>query len=604
MFFLKNIIGGLSRIRKDQIETLSDLQKLLYKPTQAKFKTSSPYAPINSQITGHLEKDNLFLVKMTNKQKLHRMIGLEEKLNELTQTLREEFEKIKDGQSPQNPNELKNKINRIRETLQKIMNQLARQTQPMPDEFLNPSAFKRLNIEKFSASLEKIQDMINRGQFEEAMEELKQMTEDLQLLANQLNRADSEMDNFLDPEVMEVLDNAIKKVDQLKNRQQKLVKETTQMNQELEKQQSKQFEKKMDEFFADLLHDVDAIRKLFKGDQKFLKEHATMQQLQKYIDKEAKINQKIMELSQATVGSAQSEKMDQNFHKLNEARRNQTKINQEKDSLRANEFQRLKETIPQLLKKYDSLKELAELQELKEFANNFKQAYPDVLRWQNNLHTTPNLREDLSERIDKDMRQITKSNNEISKKIGSMMRSIRKSYDASITQEQKNELNQIAKQEYQVREETEDLSQQFDEMNNKNPMIPPQLSRRMGQTGRHMERAEKYLQEQNIRESIESENHALEGLNDTLDLLNQVKNSNGKLRRAQRQTPRNLGTGSSPDSRRGGSERMQKERVILPSEDQYQAPREFREEILNAMKKQTPKDYQRMVMEYYKNLVK
>ena len=87
-------------------------------------------------------------------------------------------------------------------------------------------------------------------------------------------------------------------------------------------------------------------------------------------------------------------------------------------------------------------------------------------------------------------------------------------------------------------------------------------------------------------------------------MLNQMENPNGKARKAQRQTPKKLGTGSSLDSRRGGSQRMQKERILLPSEDQYQAPKEFREEILNAMKKQTPKDYQRMVVEYYKNLVK
>ena len=49
---------------------------------------------------------------------------------------------------------------------------------------------------------------------------------------------------------------------------------------------------------------------------------------------------------------------------------------------------------------------------------------------------------------------------------------------------------------------------------------------------------------------------------------------------------------------------MKKERVLLPDETQYKAPKEFREEILNAMKKQTPKDYERMVMEYYKDLVK
>ena len=63
-------------------------------------------------------------------------MGLEEELNELTQTLREEFEKIKDGKSPQNSTELKSKINKIRKTLQNIMDQLSLQTQSMPAEIL------------------------------------------------------------------------------------------------------------------------------------------------------------------------------------------------------------------------------------------------------------------------------------------------------------------------------------------------------------------------------------------------------------------------------------------------------------------------------------
>ena len=48
---------------------------------------------------------------------------------------------------------------------------------------------------------------------------------------------------------------------------------------------------------------------------------------------------------------------------------------------------------------------------------------------------------------------------------------------------------------------------------------------------------------------------------------------------------------------------MQKERVLLPSEDQYKVPRAFREEILDAMQKHTPKSYERLVNEYYKELV-
>ena len=71
----------------------------------------------------------------------------------------------------------------------------------------------------------------------------------------------------------------------------------------------------------------------------------------------------------------------------------------------------------------------------------------------------------------------------------------------------------------------------------------------------------------------------------------------------KQETPLRLGTGSRRDSRRGGSVRMQKEKVLLPSEDQYKVPSAFREDILDAMKKQTPKNYERLVNEYYKELV-
>ena len=97
-------------------------------------------------------------------------------------------------------------------------------------------------------------------------------------------------------------------------------------------------------------------------------------------------------------------------------------------------------------------------------------------------------------------------------------------------------------------------------------MIPSELSQGMKQTERHMEQAEKNLREQNIRKSIESENLALKSLNETSDLLKQMKDSNGKTKQARRQNLRKLGTGSSPDSRRGGATRMQKERVLLPDE--------------------------------------
>ena len=102
------------------------------------------------------------------------------------------------------------------------MDQLSHQTQSMPDEFLNPNAFKRLDMRKLSETLKKMQSMVSRGKFEEAMEELKKMEDELKLLANQIHRADSERESFLDPETIKTIDSGIKDLDQLERRQKNL----------------------------------------------------------------------------------------------------------------------------------------------------------------------------------------------------------------------------------------------------------------------------------------------------------------------------------------------------------------------------------------------
>ena len=142
-------------------------------------------------------------------------------------------------------------------------------------------------------------------------------------------------------------------------------------------------------------------------------------------------------------------------------------------------------------------------------------------------------------------------------------------------------------------------------MNKENPMITPELADKMSQTGRNMQRAESNLKQNQVQKSISAENQALKQLQETQEMIKEIKESSSEQgKQASRSSPLKFGTGQSRDSRRGGSERMQKEKVHLPSEDQYKVPGEFREEILRAMKNHTPKDYQRMVMEYYKELVK
>ena len=120
-----------------------------------------------------------------------------------------------------------------------------------------------------------------------------------------------------------------------------------------------------------------------------------------------------------------------------------------------------------------------------------------------------------------------------------------------------------------------------------------------------MKAAEGHLKNGQIPESISSENQALRQLSETKGMLDQLKEASQRPSQSRSQKTLRLGRGQAPDNKRGGkSTRMQQEKVNLPTEDQYQVPGQFREDILEAMKNQYPKQYERLVGEYYKELVK
>ncbi len=600
---LESIISGLSRIRQEQINELTRIQNSVHKPTQAGY-SSDRAAAINGKLIRNLEQNILFLVKMTNRQKMDRVMDLEKHLSELTESLREEFEKIRDKKTSPHRSELMRRIEQIQRTLEKIMEQIARQTQSLPDEFLNPNAFKHLNLDQFSASLEKLMNMVKEGKFDEALEELAKVAEDLRSLANQLNQEHRQLDDMVDLELMEKLEESASELERLEKEQQRLIEKTTELNQSLRDRQSKNFENRIEDLFDLLKKDVNDIQALLKEDQEYLDSHPVMKTLRDLMEQEDRINQEIQALGQKTVDSSLSADLEKNFRALNQARKEWSGILREKDSLRVNEFQKFKETLPRLQEKYDALEELAELADLNEFNNIFKNTYPEVFRVQNNLRTSPNRREDMAEKVDGDLQEVTRLNSEISKKLGSMMRAIRENYQSLLSKKNKEKLKNMANQQNRIRQKSEDLARRFSEMNQQNPMITPELSGMMSQTGKLMKQAENNLKANDVPGGVESENRALSKLQETRDLLQEMKNTNNQMRSARRQTPLKLGTGSARDSRRGGSIRMQRERVLLPEENQYQVPTEFREEILEAMKKQTPKTYERMVGEYYKELVK
>ncbi|MDB4965470.1 MAG: hypothetical protein JWN44_1159 [Myxococcales bacterium] len=112
--------------------------------------------------------------------------------------------------------------------------------------------------------------------------------------------------------------------------------------------------------------------------------------------------------------------------------------------------------------------------------------------------------------------------------------------------------------------------------------VPREIGSGLKEAGQHMERAEDGLRGQAPREAVSEEGQALEK-------LNQMKEQMQRERR-----PRDQGQGS----------RMDKEPVRIPGADEFRAPKEFRQDLLDAMKRGAPAEYKDQLKRYYEELAK
>jgi hypothetical protein len=111
---------------------------------------------------------------------------------------------------------------------------------------------------------------------------------------------------------------------------------------------------------------------------------------------------------------------------------------------------------------------------------------------------------------------------------------------------------------------------------------PPQLGEGLKQAGDHMERAEGRLSRHDARDASGEESQAI-------DKLGQLKQQIQEQRRPREQM---------------ANGRLDKEPVKIPGADEYRAPREFRQDLLEAMKRGAPPEYKEQVKRYYEELVK
>ena len=159
----------------------------------------------------------------------------------------------------------------------------------------------------------------------------------------------------------------------------------------------------------------------------------------------------------------------------------------------------------------------------------------------------------------------------------------------------RQQMSEMARAQRQLQQQAQQLQQQMDAIGERAPLFDEETQQQMDQVGQRMQGAGERLSGKDASRGFGEQQGALEGLHGIQKAIADAKNGKG-------------GKGKGipfPVRRPGGRSRgNQQEKVELQDEDPTAGSREFRKDVMDAMKQGAPDRYKDQNKKYYEELVK
>lgn len=182
---------------------------------------------------------------------------------------------------------------------------------------------------------------------------------------------------------------------------------------------------------------------------------------------------------------------------------------------------------------------------------------------------------------------------------------LRASFEDSATSEERQKMQELGKKQGELKQRAQGLAQQMGEMSEKTPFVPGEAGQSMQGAAQAMGDAQGKLKGGNAAGAVPSEREAMQQLGEAQQQMEGAGQSSGKGGGGK---PGGVPLGQRMGGRGGrGQDGMQgfsTEKVEIPDGSQFRVPKEFREDILEAMKKPSPEGYKQLNQEYYEKLIK
>lgn len=199
-----------------------------------------------------MEKGLLRLEDLLLEQQMASAKATAKEIEELKQRLRELLLKYKETGDPELKEAIKREIQRLRQRMQELMQRMNQQMRELPQEHINREALQQARMQsdakKLADNFTSIEEMLDKGDIDGALEQLEQMGNNLDEFTKQLDKNSAQAApqrlNKFDEKVSELMDD----VNDLSMRQQALEQETRDLQKQLQEERRAQNREMLEDF--------------------------------------------------------------------------------------------------------------------------------------------------------------------------------------------------------------------------------------------------------------------------------------------------------------------------------------------------------------------
>ncbi|HHT9114984.1 MAG: hypothetical protein HY607_09015 [Planctomycetes bacterium] len=557
----------------------------------------------------------LFLNELIQKQKLDEVLDTGKNLIQSQNNIENLLDKLRQGEDAKLNEQVLSELKRIEETIQQMMEKLMKMAQgEHMDEFLNADALKNIEQNDIAKELNAMKDAFNKGDLNAALEAAQRLLTALQGMMNQMKSsgqkfADSSFSNMLN-DANQLMD----KISEVEKKQRELTENTDKLKKDIQKRTAESTNETFRSFFEKQEKRVETIKKDLSETKETL---AKNELLQEYLrvnrdlkrmaeDREAMASR----FSELFGGDEEVREFQKESNKLVDLSRRNAELNREinKDPMQK-DFLHMSRELPQTEETLSHLEEMLKGWDAKESLNLSKEMSQNLNQWNSRMQNTLEQKkvakkEEVPEKdleVAENVQDAANQNQQIIKDLESMMKSLEEQQVASLTQEDKDTMQQYAEKQKELQEDTEEITETADKLSDQNPFMDEQADRQLDLASKSMGEAKEELDKNDVQGAVIDERESLYRLAEAKKGMEMAK---------ERIAKGMMGTGIPMPMQRPFHGRMDEgqfgastEKVEIPSEEAYKVPKEFRQDILDALKEGLPEKYKDLNKDYYQRLV-